>query len=217
MDNIDWADLTIVVSNSEYNKIVGVNEELGRKVKVFGFPIDFSRLRKFKGRKKKKGSVCFLGETRAIKNPEFEVALIQFLSSKEYKCFHLSPSFVSYKDRLLSSGCRVVEGVRGERYFSLLSKFEFFISTSHYESLSVSGIEAFLLGCVPFVPDHSGFIDWCPPENRYRVFKKEIIFETMLKAREDSDKEVDLSWYSADNFFRRLENELVVRSGRQGP
>jgi hypothetical protein len=209
VENMKWSDLTIVVSRSEQDKVLGLDKRLKNKVKVMGFPIDFSRIRKYKKRNKKRRSVCFLGETRKIKNSEFELKLIKFLNQKRFDSFHLSPKKVGIKNELISLGCKVIEYITGDEYLKLLSSFDFFISTSFYESLSVSGIEAFFLGCKPIVPDHSGFMDWCPQGNRYKDFDEQLVFNTIQKVSGNESNDKILKWYSGEEFFKRVDSVIL--------
>ena len=203
--NIHWADQTLVVSNSERMKLESTVPDLIGKVMVNGFPVSIKQIQDTSlGYEKLEKSVCFLGETRGIKNIDLEVELTQILRDIGYNAFHLSPGVVSRRKELELAGSKVVENVRGSEYWKLLSGFQYFVSTSFYESLGVSGIEATVAGCIPIVPDNSGFRDWCPPENRYTPDDEKHALE-LIRTQNNWVECMDrVGWYDSREFFSRI-------------
>jgi len=107
-------------------------------------------------------TVCFIADDRPIKGLVFERQLILRLHALGYRTVHLSPSTLSNRRGLERLGCTVYEGLSGPAYWSVIAETTHFCSTSAYESLCVSGIEAAMLGCACAAPDVGGFRDWCP-------------------------------------------------------
>ena len=202
--NMDWANLVLLVSNAEKSKILSRRSDLDNKIQVNGFPIDIDGLMTIKKTAKYPCSIVFLGQTRKIKNVDFEIELINRLKKHGFAVYHLSSREISQKKYLEQAGCVVVEGVESKRYWKLLSKFQFFASTSFYESLCVSGIEASVLGCVPIVPNHSGFTDWCPSKLRYEPFDSNNVMDIIDKNKGLDSFSIDLSWYSSRKYFSRI-------------
>ncbi len=198
VSNIKWAYKTIVVSREEKNKITKTYKELERRIVLSGFPLDMTKIKSFLKEGKVENSVCFLGQLREIKNPNFEIRLVKYLSKRGFLCSHFSPWGNPYKKSLLKNGARVIENIRGEDYLKKLSTYQFFISTSSYESLCVSGIEAYLLNCTPITPNNSGFKDWCPSTNRYDNFSKKDVFSLIIKLKGQKLDNKKLNWYSDD-------------------
>lgn len=202
--NMDWADLILLVSSSEKWKVLSKRSDLENKVLVNGFPLNINELTAMPKIAKIPNSLCFLGQTREIKNIDFEIEMIQRLKRRGFDIYHLSSNEVSHKKPLEQSGCVVIEGVESEKYWKLVSRFQFFASTSFYESLCVSGIEASALGCIPVVPDHSGFKDWCPDNLRYSPFDVKDAIDIINKNNNNHLYPIDLSWYNSKNYFLRI-------------
>jgi len=202
--NMNWADLVLVVSNAEKWKILSKREYFNKKILVNGFPLNLREINMFKTTKKIPNSVCFLGETRYIKNTDFEICLIENLKRLGYEVCHLSSKPMLRRKELEHAGCRIIENVEFKKYWEILSKFKFFTSTSFYESLCISGIEAFALGCTPIVPDHSGFKDWCPDNLRYKNFDEKEVIDIMKRNENVNHQISKLAWYDSKSYFMRI-------------
>jgi len=203
-ENLKWADLNLVVSSSERKKITYLGKTVLDKTMLSGFPIDTMMIKSYFNKNKLKNSICFLGEDRHIKNIEFEARVCRYLTNHGFNCVHLSPREIINERLLAKSGCKLLANISGRAYLRQLSKFKFFISTSFYESLCVSGIEAMLLGTIPIVPNHSGFVDWCPEKLRYC---KNDITSIYSLIQENMNRRIDdskLSFYDYKNFFDRI-------------
>ncbi len=200
---------TIVPSKSETVKLQRHFPDIQLcKVSIQGFPINIERIRKFAQpwKNKKLKSVCFLGETREIKNPQMEVEVIKRLKRMGFSCTHLSPTTISFKDQLQQEGCITIEGIRGTPYYQEVAATQFVINTSISESLYVSGIEAFLLGTIPILPnqDHSGFSDWSPVSVMYDYPSIDHICNLVEKLSIGNCPQANLDWYSQRQYFNRL-------------
>ena len=144
-ENILNTHLSLLASTAELTKASDYFGDTGsEKLFVAGFPINVAELEKYyiSWDKKIRNSVCFLGETRPIKNPSLELEIIRKLHARGYHCFHLSPRGVSISDELKALGCQVIEGISGDAYFRMASQFQYVVNTSYSESLYISGIEA---------------------------------------------------------------------------
>lgn len=194
IQNIFWADLTIVPSVSEEEKVKAFITR--PKIVPAGFPIVFPT----SDIKAKDRSICFIADDRDVKNIQFEIELVGVFSRQGYQCCHLSPTINKYRKELERQGCKVFEARRGQEYWDLIAENSYYISTSHYESLSVSGIEATILGCIPITPDVGGFKDWCP--NRYESYDTDSVLERLRVSRACTITE--LSKYRPENFFRKI-------------
>lgn len=209
ISNIRWSDKTIVVSREEKNKIVTQYKSLKNKIVTLGFPIDIAMLKGIAKRSnKKENSVCFLGELRKIKNPDFEIKLGSYLIKHGFFCTHLSPGKNKYKKTLCKKGFEVIENIKGDVYLSNLSTYQFFIATSKYESLCISGLEAALLNCIPITPDSSGFKDWCPKKYRYDSRSLKNILNLMFNLKSQKHHLKKLNQYSDYIFFNKINSLL---------
>lgn len=208
-ENIFNTQLSLLASSAERERI---NTYFGHidsdKLFVAGFPIKVTELEKYfvPWDKKIKKSVCFLGETRPIKNPSLELEIIKKLRERNYQCFHLSPRGVSISDELKTLGCQVIEGIRGNTYFQTASHFQYVVNTSHSESLYISGIEASIMGAVPIVPSqtHSGFSDWCPPVLMYDYPSADSAVDLIGSVDGLVRPFINYRWYNQNAYFKRI-------------
>lgn len=196
--NIDSVNLTLVVSSQEYVRLK--LQKPSSQVMVNGFPVfpvDAKLNREFKKTKRK---VCFIAQERPVKNFEFEYELIPALRLDGFEVVHLSPTALPSQRKLESLGATVHINPTRASYWQILDSSSHFISTSMYESLGVSGLEAAKTDCLCITPDCGGFKDWSP--NRYKNYTVESVFEKMRSAQLVSPRK--LSWYSSKNYFNRL-------------
>jgi hypothetical protein len=209
--NINQTNYTFVVSQSELKKILNVYPNLSEKIKVAGFPVALSQLANQYQNTKKSKRVCFLGETREIKNIEFEIQLIEKLKKFGFECIHSSPNVISRQKELNKAGCLTYENMRGTQYFQLIKSSQYYISTSFYESLGVSGIEAALLNCITVVPQHTGQAEWCPAQQTYKHYEFSEIFE-ILQTHTSPNPNPKLEWYRPNLYFERVINSTPINN-----
>lgn len=210
LNNIQRTDATLLVSNAEKQKINRVYPEVSGKLVVNGFPVDIDRIMRHRSEKVPK-TVCFLGQSREIKNPDFEIELVQELVRSGFECFHSSPSTLTRRKDLEKVGCYTYENIRGRRYFKLVSSCQYYISTSKYESLGVSGIEASLLGCVAITPRNTGQADWCPPAQTYENYdSKEVV--DIVRSRPVPEVNPKLDWYHPIQYFKRVRSLTSIKN-----
>lgn len=212
-ENIHNTDLTLVASSAEIAKIQtnfrGVDTQ---KLFIAGFPLETEILEKYHKPWEQKipKSVCFLGETRDIKNPPFELEIVRKLQELGYQCFHLSPRGVSISDKLKALGCIVIEGIKGEDYYKTASQFQYVVNTSYSESLYISGIEASIMGAIPILPkqESSGFSDWCPPSLMYEYPSVEAAIDLIKRIDGFVAPDISYSQYDQKNYFKKVVREI---------
>jgi hypothetical protein len=209
--SIGLTDVTLLASSQELSKAARYFPEYdSSKYLVNGFPVQVSKIKKMASdwSEKKPKSVCFLGETRPEKNPEFELRLILELTQQGYRCAHLSPAAISISDKLQDLGCEVVENIRGAKYLAKADEFQFAINTSHRESLFISGIEAHALGAVPIMPNMptSGYFDWCPEELMYEPDNIGQVIQLISELSESNRPQLNIDWYDEQQYFSRLKS-----------
>jgi len=217
-DNILNTDVTFLVSSTEVakvNRLLGISDT--DKLTVTGFPIDVGLLERYATRWEDKidRSVCFLGETRPEKNPEFELEVAKLLIQSGYNCYHFSPTYVSLSDRLSDLGVTVVEELRGNQYYNRAALMQYVVCCSKRESLYVSGIETAVMGSVPIVPNNqeSGYVDWCPRELMYDYPIAESVLYLIRHFGADKVGVVNTDYYHNSSYFDRLREAMEMRHG----
>jgi hypothetical protein len=217
-ENIINTDATFLVSSTEKTKIKYLlGDPAPDKLNVAGFPVDITLLQGYtkKWGEKLDRSVCFLGETRPEKNPEFELEVAGLLMESGYQCFHFSPTEISYGEKLSRLGVKVVEGLRGEDYYKNASLMQYAVCCSHRESLYVSGIEVAIMGSVPILPhnEESGYVDWCPRELMYDYPIPESVLYLIGNVGDDKKGVINTDFYNKNSYFDRIKQEMEVRNG----
>ncbi|WP_372399457.1 glycosyltransferase [Azospirillum sp. HJ39] len=215
-DEGDWAEeaaniarvgAVLLVSASERDKLVAAGSPPG-KLHVVGAPLQVltdpgpAAVRRVRRR------VCFIGQLRPIKNPALEVEVVRTLRSHGYDCVHIGWIDRDWRDRLERAGAQIVTESRWEAYLEAVAHCGFYVATSFSESLCLSALEAVALGCVPVVPDHSGFRDWCPARYRYTALTVQSAVERLLAldaAGESGPGAAALDHYHPHRFFGRID------------
>lgn len=207
--NFAKSDFVVLVSKAELEILKLQLPWLNfSKFVVLGFPINFEKLTEYRTKIKKDRSVCFVSNLTPIKRPEFQMELCEFLLKQGFEVSHFSSLNSPMIESLRKIGCQVFERLNPQEFLKSMAGHQYFISTSSYESLSVSGIEAAVMGLIPICPSIGGFKDWCAPENLYGQYEPEHVVEVMSQAREMALDE--LSWLSGKLFFeglKKLANE----------
>jgi hypothetical protein len=202
LNNLTKADLIILPSHSVYMLLESaVEPKILQKCTVLGFPFNPLSVSGYSDRPKD-NTVAFVTDFTSIKNFDFQLYLSKWLikSGWSVTCYCSGKSLqVSVLSAL---GCTVVEKLSTVNFWKSCAKNKYFINVSKYESLSVSSIEAALLGCIVVCPDHSGFIDWCPPSNRFKEFTIRKVNLAIKNATLISIEQ--LSHYSSEFFFSKL-------------
>ena len=201
--NMRRAAGTFVPSNAERNKVLSRYGMLSGKIHVVGFPFCLEEVSSHRKRKIPK-SVCFACEPRKEKNIGFELYLIDRLVAQGYTCIHMSPGPNQYREIMKEKGCQVLENNSRKDFLDRMGEYTYYISTSHYESLSCTAIEAAVLGCIPITPDRGGFTDWIPDENRYRNDHVDTVLDVLEKAVPIDDCHPMYARYDHSVFFSRL-------------
>ncbi len=197
--NLTAADIVLLPGTSELALISKAVPGIRSKSVVLGFPIDFDKVIPYRKAQIPK-TVGFASGASAVKNNAFRAGLSAFLTAKGFNVSHY----------LVNDVPKTAPVAQGKIYYDLpLPDFlhscaanEFFISVSKYESLSMSSIQAALLGCIPVCPAHSGFADWCPPTNTYNQYTYEAILETMNNAVRITPQALDR--YTTQYYFNKL-------------
>ncbi len=202
LTNLTKADLVILPSHSVYALLErAVDPKILQKCAVLGFPLTPLSLLPYRDLPKDK-TVAFVTDFTSVKNFDFQLSLSKWLiqSGWSVTCYCSGQSIRA--SALSAIGFTVIEKLSLADFWKSCAKNKYFINVSKYESLSVSSMEAALLGCIVVCPDHSGFIDWCPPSNRFTEFTIMQVDLAMKNAKEISLEQ--LNRYSFETFFSRL-------------
>lgn len=202
LNNLTKADLIILPSHSVYTLLENVVEpKILHKCAVLGFPLNPLSISGYPSRPKD-NTVAFVTDFASVKNFDFQLHLSKWLikSGWSVTCYCSGKSLQA--STLSAIGCTVVEKLSVVDFWESCANNKYFINVSRYESLSVSSIEAALLGCIVVCPDHSGFIDWCPTRNRFKEFTIRQVELAIKKATKIPIEQ--LNHYSSEIFFSKL-------------
>jgi len=155
------ADKVVVISGHDlelYRKIVP--EE---KIEFIPVPVDFKR---FKAGKKEKNSFVFVGRLSSNKRVDLLIDAFAAASKGKKAVLHIVGGDFEGLEAGLEARARE-SGAAGKIKFhgrlsdketaGLISKSDFFISASDYESFGVSAIEAMASGCIPVLSNIASF------------------------------------------------------------
>lgn len=218
-DNVAHMRWTTTVSPQERERAVRLLGADPARVSVEGFPLPIERLQalsRFIPRQDAR-SVCFLGRMMPDKGQNLELELAAGLVSAGFSVLHMSNGHVGGADELRRRGVRVVEGVSGVRYHTLLAGCRGAVNTSPRESLFVSGMEAAALGVMVLAPDvpESGIRAWNRPECLYPADDAQIALEHILTLLASPLPHVaDVRRYDEKRYARGIRNRFR-HMGRQ--
>lgn len=206
LENISRAAMTLVPSHSERGLVALAAPGIDlKKIQVVGFPVNTNQ--PIGPGAAEQPSVCLISDLSPVKNPEFEVRLVDYLQAKGFVVGHFLTTANPPKSLVQQLSCTVYERMPHQQYIEALGQYDYYISVSHYESLCVSGIEAALAGCIPLCPSHSGFLDWCPASNRFRSTDCNAIFDRLQRAH--PLERGHLERYGIEAFYGRLVRLLI--------
>ncbi|MDR1225776.1 MAG: glycosyltransferase [Prevotellaceae bacterium] len=189
-ENIRKADLVVITSAAELNLLKQAKLAVDfEKIIVGGFPVDRKRYLQY-AETKKKADVCFVSDLSDVKNLAFQYELIPFLKNHGYTVSHFHSNETEEDLGMKKLGCKVYKRLPHEKFIKKLAEHRFCINVSKYESLSLSSIEAALLGCTPICPAHSGFLDWCNPGNFYASQDCNAVLSTLRSAKAMGSEEM---------------------------
>jgi len=205
--NIARADAVLLVSASERDKAIAAGSP-PTKLHVVGAPLQVLMDPRPASVLRTRRRVCFIGQLRPIKNPALEVEAVRSLRDHGYECVHIGWLDRDWRDRLEEAGAQIVTAPSRDAYLEAVAGCGFYMSTAFSESLCLSALEAVALGCVPVVPDHSGFRDWCPARHRYAALTVQAAVGRLLAL--DAEGECGpgpaiLAPYHPRRFFDRIE------------
>ena len=205
--NIARVDAVLLVSTSERDKVAAAGSPPA-KLRIVGAPLQVLADPRPAPVRRVRHRVCFIGQLRPIKNPALEVEVVQALLSHGYECVHIGWLDREWRDRLEDAGAQIVTTPSRQAFLEAVAGCGFYAATSFSESLCLSAMEAVALGCVPVVPDHSGFRDWCPARYRYAALTVQSAVERLLAlddAGETGPGGAVLDRYHPRRFFDRID------------
>lgn len=97
------------------------------------------------------------------------------------------------------------------RYPQQCAEAGYVLVTSPSETLCLTAIEATAAGCIPVVPDHSAFREWCHPDNRYEPYSIDNIRRILANAPRRDHRIDD---FRPEAYLRRL-RLLVANATRR--
>lgn len=177
--NIARVEAVLLASTGERDKMVAAGSPPG-KLHVVGAPLQVLADTRPAPARRIRRRVCFIGQLRPIKNPALEVEVVRALRVHGYECVHIGWLERDWQERLEEAGAQIVAAPSRHAFLEAVAGCGFYMSTSFSESLCLSALEAAALGCVPVVPDHSGFRDWCPARCRYAALTAQAAVERLL-------------------------------------
>jgi hypothetical protein len=171
---LEWADFISLPSEHARQVVLrSYGERLASKLIVAGLPIDLER---FSSRPptSRDDKLILLGQRQDYdKNFLLEAEICTYLKEDGYQFLRAS----NHRNPALADFAEYAElqlGVPSEgdpaRYVSQCRESKFVLLTSPAETLCITAIEAVAAGCIPIVPDHSAFREWCHRDNRYEPY-----------------------------------------------
>lgn len=155
--------------------------ELGRRLIVTGFPVDFEMLFPYRWERKIDGLVVFNQRFAVEKLPALEIELAGRLTAKGHRVWHLSeqppqaivrqgPEFAGLLAAARDAGVRLVYNPTKHIYYRRLAMAQVVVTTSLADTLSVSLVEGIALGAAPVAPRAMAFPEYVHPDNLYSPY-----------------------------------------------
>jgi hypothetical protein len=213
----EWADFSLVPSRYASELLQSAyGAHLAPKLRIAGLPVDLDH---FAGAPEEPRDMkqIVLGQRQDYdKNFLLEADLCTYLLAHGYRLVRASSrhnprlnDFSVYAERHL--------GVPGsntqpQRYVSTCRQSGFVLLTSQAETLCMTAIEAVAAGCIPVVPDHSAFREWCHADNRYNPYSFADILRILRQA---PIRQHDIAPYHPDRFIECV--LAVIEEGLHSP
>ncbi|MGE5561549.1 MAG: hypothetical protein ACM3XN_10975 [Chloroflexota bacterium] len=155
--------------------------ELGRRLIVTGFPVDFEALFPYRWEQKIDRLVVFNQRFATEKLPALEIQLAHRLIARGHRVWHLTeqpPAAIARQGpeiaRLLAAahdaGVRIVYNPTKHIYYRRLAMAQAVVTTSLADTLSVSLIEGIALGAAPVAPRAMVFPEYVHDDNLYSPY-----------------------------------------------
>jgi tRNA (guanine-N7-)-methyltransferase len=220
-----WADVITVPSSYARGVIArAYGDEIAAKAIVTGFPVDvdaFAAAGDRSGGRPRDMRQILIGQRQDVdKHYLLEADICRQLGEDDFHfvraAAEVNPGlaeFAAYAER------RLGVPARGDppRYAEQCAASGFVLVTSPSETLCLTAIEAVAAGCIPIVPDHSAFREWCHPDNRYPPYSIAAIRGILAEA---PVRPHALDPYRPEVYMRRLRHlvtELTARRRRSDP
>lgn len=160
--------------------------ELGRRLIVTGFPIDFESILPYRWERKIDRLVVFNQRFAVEKLPALEIQLSQRLTERGYRVWHLTeqpPPVIARRSAELAqllaaardAGVRFVYNPTKHIYYRRLAMAQVVVTTSLADTLSVALVEGIALGAAPVAPRAMAFPEYVHPDNLYSPYDLDAI------------------------------------------
>lgn len=216
----EWMDLAIVPSQYAKELLMkAYGAHLEPKLTVTGWPIDIDAFAGAPAEPRDMQQILLGQRQDYDKNFLLEADLCTELVARGYRLVRASSKgnpllddFSRYAERHLGVPSRG----QPDRYVSQCRQSGFVLMTSPAETLCITAIEAIAAGCIPVVPDHSAFREWCHAANRYDPYSIADILRILREAPVHRHR---IAQYRPERYIERL--RAVVADGlrwtRRGP
>ncbi|NER37773.1 MAG: glycosyltransferase family 4 protein [Oscillatoria sp. SIO1A7] len=208
----EWMDFGLVPS--KYAKKLLMNaygNHLEPKLRVMGLPIDIDIFTNASSESRDMKQILLGQRQDYDKNFILEAEICSELLARGYRVIRASSrSNPALQDFALYAERHLGVPSRGEpdKYLSQCLQSGFVLITSPAETLCITAIEAVAAGCIPVVPDHSAFQEWCHASNRYQPYS---IADILRVIREAPVNKHQIARYHPDQFIESL--QAMIRDG----
>ncbi len=208
----EWMDFALVPSQYAKKLLMkAYGTQLEPKIRVIGWPIDIDIFTNTCSAPRDMKQILLGQRQDYDKNFLLEAEVCTELLARRYRIIRASSrsnpalqDFALYAQRHLG----VPSCGEPDRYLSQCLESGFVLITSPAETLCITAIEAVAAGCIPVVPDHSAFQEWCHASNRYQPYS---IADILRIIREAPLNQHQIAQYHPEKFRERL--EAMVRDG----
>jgi len=212
----EWMDLALVPSHYAKKLLRSAyGTHLESKIQVIGWPINIDNFANIRSVSRDMNQILLGQRQDYDKNFLLEAEVCTELLARGYKVIRASSrsnpvlqDFALYAERHLG----VPSQGHPEEYLSQCLESGFVLLTSPAETLCITAIEAVAAGCIPVVPDHSAFQEWCHASNRYQPYS---IVDILRLIREAPINQHKIAQYHPEQFIKRL--QTVIHDGLHWP
>ena len=202
----EWADFALVPSSYARDLLQSTyGVHLAPKLRVAGLPVDIDGFANSPEEPRDMRQIALGQRQDYDKNFLLEADLCTYLRAEGYRLVRAASrhnaqldDFSVYAERHLGVPGRYAEP---RNYVSTCRQSGFVLLTSQAETLCMTAIEAVAAGCIPVVPDHTAFREWCHADNRYDPYSFKDILRILRAAPR---REHNLAAYHADRFMAHL-------------
>jgi hypothetical protein len=202
---LEWADFVSLPSEHARQIVLRFyGDDLASKLIVAGLPVNIDRFSS-DHTTPRDDKLILLGQRQDYdKNFLLEADICTYLKEDGYRFLrasnHRNPAlkdFAEYAEQHLG----IPSKGNPENYAAQCLASKFVLLTSPAETLCITAIEAVAAGCIPIVPDHSAFKEWCHRDNRYEPYS---ISEIRRILRDSPVRPHAIEQYRPEVFINKL-------------